>query len=215
MRDKQFPVLFKGSRYAKRLTIGKKEILEKAPHDAIRRFYRDWYRPDLMAVIAVGDFDPDTMEKAIRTQFASLRNPSHQRPRTLYPVPDHDDTLISIATDPEATSTRVAVYDKIKRQSRSEVRDYRRQLVSRLYHSMVNNRLSELRRRADPPFLFASSSSGSFVRTKDVVFQSAGVQEDGLARGLDALLVELARIDKHGFNPSELERAKKEMLRNY
>ncbi len=215
MRDKQFPILFKGSRYAERLTIGKKEVLEKAPHDAIRRFYRDWYRPNLMAVIAVGDFDPDTMEAAIRSQFAPLTNPAHPRPRTLYPVPDHAETLISVATDPEATSTRVAVYTKIKRQGRSTVGDYRQQLVERLYHSMVNDRLSELRRMPDPPFLFAFSTSGSFVRTRDVLFQTAGVQESKLATGLDALLVELARVDKHGFNPMELERSKKELLRGY
>ena len=213
MRDQQFPVLFKGSRYAERLTIGKKEILEKAPRDVIRRFYRDWYRPNLMAVIAVGDFDAEAMEKAIRAQFASLTNPPHPRPRTLYPVPDHDATLVSIATDPEATATRVIVYNKKKREERSAVRDYRRHLVERLYYSMVDDRLNELRRNADPPFLYAFSGSGSFVRTKDIVVATAGVQETRLETGLDTLLTELTRVDQHGFNATELERAKKQMLR--
>ncbi len=215
MRDKQFPILFKGSRYAERLTIGKKEILEKAPHDTIRQFYRDWYRPDLMAVIAVGDFDPEKMEKAIRSQFSSRHNPAHPRPRTLYPVPDPDQILTPMSTDPEASWTRVAVYYKIQHEGRSTARDYRQHLVERLYHTMVNNRLDELRRNPDPPFLFAFSTSGSFVRTRDVLFQTASVQEARLATGLDALLVELARVDKHGFNPTELERSKKEMLRFY
>jgi zinc protease len=215
MRDKQFPVLFQGSRYADRLTIGKKEILETAPHDAIRRFYRDWYRPDLMAVIAVGDFDPDKIEKAIKTRFAKLKNPKNERPRQLYPVPGHDGTLVSVATDPEATSTRVSVYYKLPKAGDTLVSDYRRQLVEQLYHQMIDARLDELRQRPDPPFLSAFSSSGSFVRTKDVVFQSATVQESGLGRGLDALLVELARVDKHGFLDTELDRAKKEMLRYF
>ncbi|HEX7421955.1 MAG TPA: insulinase family protein, partial [Thermoanaerobaculia bacterium] len=215
MRDQQFPVLFQGSRYAERLTIGKKEILEKASRDTIRRFYRDWYRPNLMAVIAVGDFDAEAMEKAIRAQFSSIPNPPHSRPRTLYPVPDHDATLVSIATDPEATSTRVQVLYKKKREERSATRDYRRHLVERLYYNMVDDRLNELRRNADPPFLFAFSGSGSFVRTKDVVFQTAGVQDSGLERGLQTLLTELARVDQHGFTATELDRAKKEMLRSY
>ncbi len=215
MRDKQFPVLFKGSRYAERLTIGKKEILENAPHDAIRRFYRDWYVPDRMAVIAVGDFDPDAIVKAIKSRFGKLKSPKKERPRELYPVPGHDETLVSIATDTEATSTRVSVYYKLPKAGNTLVADYRRQLVEQLYHQMIDARLDELRQRPDPPFLFAFSSSGSFVRTKDVVFQTAGVQESGLARGLDTLLVELARVDQHGFNESELERAKTKSLRFY
>ena len=215
MRDKQFPILFKGSRYAERLTIGKKEILETAPHDTIRRFYSNWYRPDLMAVIVVGDIDPVTVERSIKTRFASLKNPLAPRRRVLFPVPDHQETLVSTATDPEATSTRVAVYYKLPKRDRSTVADFRRTLVERLYHSMVSDRLSELRQHPDPPFLYAFSRSGSFVRTRDVVFQSAVVQEAGLARGLDTLLVELARVNKHGFNASELERAKKEVLRYY
>ena len=213
MRDQQFPVLFKGSRYAERLTIGKKEILEKATPATIRRFYRDWYRPDLMAVIAVGDFDAGEMEKAIRAQFSSIPNPPHERTRKLYPVPDHDATLVSIATDPEATATRVVVYNKKKHEEETAVRDYRRHLIERLYYSMVNDRLSELRRAADPPFLFAGTGAGSFVRTKDIVIATAGVQEAKLETGLNALLTELARVDQHGFNATELERAKKEMLR--
>ncbi|MBP7148125.1 MAG: insulinase family protein [Acidobacteria bacterium] len=215
MRDKQFPVLFQGSRYAERLVIGKKEILETASHDSVRRFYRDWYRPDLMAVIAVGDFDPAKIEEGIRKHFSGLKNPEKPRARQAYPVPDHDQTLVSIASDPEATSTRVSVYYKLPRKDRDTVADYRRMLVERLYHAMVNARLEELRQRPDPPFLFAFSGSGSFVRTRDLAVQSAGVEQSGLARGLDALLVELARVDKHGFNATELERAKKELLRGF
>jgi predicted Zn-dependent peptidase len=93
MRDKQFPTLFKDSRYAERLTIGKKEVLETAPHDAIRRFYRDWYRPDLMAVIAVGDFDPGQIEKTIRDHSRSLRGPKKSAPARRLPSPPHDATL--------------------------------------------------------------------------------------------------------------------------
>ncbi len=215
MRDRQLPILFKGSRYAERLTIGKKEILEKAPYDTVRRYYRDWYRPDLMAVVAVGDFDPKQMEETIRRHFGGLRGHQESRAREPFPVPDHDETLVAIATDPEATSTRVSVYYKLPRSLRNRVGDYRRVLVERLYHQMINTRLDELRQGADPPFLFAFSSKGGFVRSRDVYFQVAGVKQDGLERGLDTLLVEVARVDRHGFTQTELDRAKKEMLRQY
>jgi predicted Zn-dependent peptidase len=129
MRDQQFPVLFKGSRYADRLTIGKKEILEKATPDTIRRFYRDWYRPNLMAVIAVGDFDVDAMEKAIRTQFSPLTNPPHQRPRTLYPVPDHARRWCPSLPTPRRRQ-RAWWSTTRKSAKRSAVRDYRRHLAS-------------------------------------------------------------------------------------
>jgi zinc protease len=213
MRDRQFPVLLKGSRYAERLPIGKKEVLETAPPEALRRFYRDFYRPDLMAVIAVGDLDPAAMEASILAQFASLKNPENPRPRVSPPVPGHDETLVSVATDPEATSTRVSVYTKIPKRPQATVGDYRREVVEELYHSMLNDRLAELRRRPDPPFLSAFSGSRSMVRTRDAVSQSAMVDQNGLARGFDTLLVEVARVDKYGFQATELERAKRETLR--
>ena len=215
MRDRQFPVLLRGSRYAERLPIGKKEVLETAPYDALRRFYRDWYRPDLMAVIAIGDLDAAAMEASIRSQFASLKNPGNPRRRVSPPVPGHDETLISVATDPEATSTRVAILTEIPKRAQDTVGDYKRELIESLYHSMINDRLAELRQRPDPPFLSGYSGSGPMVRTRDVVSQSASVDENGLARGLDTVLVEVARVDKYGFQASELERAKREMLRDY
>jgi zinc protease len=213
MWDKHLPVLFHGSRYAERLTIGKREVLEQAPPDTLRRFYRDWYRPELMAVVAVGDFDPAQIEKLLRKRFAKLRAPAAPRERTVFPVPDHDETLISVALDPEATATELSVYCKLPKRSNETVADFRRGLIERLYHAMVQDRLNERRQEPAPPFLFASSASGGFVRSRDVYFQSVRVEDAGLQRGLDALLVEVERVDRHGFTATELERAMKELLR--
>ena len=215
IRDQQFPVLFKDSRYAERLPIGDKEILETAPHDALRRFYRDWYRPDLMAVIAVGDFDPDRIEALIRQHFGALTYPREQRPRESYPVPDHAETLYAITTDPEATSTTVGVYYKLDKRGSETIGDYRRGIAEMLYHNMVNARLNEIRQQADPPFIFAFSTSAGFVRTRDVYLQAAGVQEGEVETGLEALLAEIERVDRYGFTATELERAKAELLRQY
>src|SRR6185503_115738 len=103
MFDKQLPMLLAGSRYAVRLPIGDKETLETFPHEALTRFYRDWYRPDLMAVMAVGDFDADSVAAMIQTRFAKLPAPTNPRPRVIPPAPMTDTTLVAVATDAEAT----------------------------------------------------------------------------------------------------------------
>lgn len=215
IRDKQFPVLFRESRYAERLPIGDLEVLESAPHEVFRRFYQEWYRPDLMAVIAVGDFDPELIRKKIHDHFSKLAAPDIVRPRTLHPVPDHDETLFAITTDPEATNTLVSVYYKLEKRPQARLVDYRRQLVEQLYHSMFNARLDELRQQAEPPFLFAFSTSAGLVRTRDVYMQAAAVEDGAVLQGLETLLTEVERVDRHGFTQSELDRMKSEFLRRF
>ncbi len=215
IRDQQFPVLFRGSRYAERLPIGSLDILQNAPPETLRRFYQDWYRPDLMALVAVGDFDPASIEERTRQSFASLRAPQSPRTREAYPVPDHDETLFAVVTDPEVTTTAVSIYYKHPRSGESTLAGYRRSLVESMYHGMLNARLGEVALEEDPPFLFASSSAGSMVRAKDIYLQSAGVRDNDVARALRALLTESRRVRQHGFQPSELDRLKKEILRAY
>ena len=215
MRDKQLPVLFRGSRYAERLPIGRKEVLERAPREALQRFYRDWYRPDLMAVIAVGDFDPAAMESAIRERFSTLARPAQARQREFFPVPDHAEPLFTVATDPEATDSSVAIYYKRPVRPQGSVGDYRRGRIEGLYHDMLNARLLEAARMNNAPFLQAVSGSGRLVRSSEVIYQAAGVAEGGVLRGLEALLVEVERVRRHGFTATELERAKADVLRSY
>jgi zinc protease len=213
VNDKQFPIIFKDSRYAERLPIGTKESIETASHEAIRRFYEDWYRPDLMAVIAVGDFDPDVIEGLIRQHFEGLEPAAAARPRTMFDVPDQPGTDFAIATDPELPNTSVAVYYKMERGSDGTVGDYRQGLVESLYNSMLNGRLSELTQQADPPIAFGASMKGAMVRTKGMYQLFAGVQGDGIERGLETLLTEAARVEQFGFTQSELDRTKANMLR--
>lgn len=214
MRDKQFPILFHDSKYAVRLPIGQKAVLDTASHETIIQFYRDWYRPDLMAVIAVGNFDADEIERLVREQFSGLENPDEPRQRTFYPVPDHKETLVALASDREATGSRVAVYYKQDVQAEETVSDYRDRIIMGLYNSMLNNRLDELRQSADPPFLGGFSYQGRFIRTKEVYVLLAAVKDNGIGRGLETLLVEAERVARHGFTQSELERQKKNVIRS-
>jgi len=213
MRDKQLPVLFSGSRYAERLPIGDRKVLETFSHEALRRFYRDWYRPDLMAVVAVGDFDAMHVEALIRRYFAGIPPARSPRPRPVYGVPGHDETLVAIATDPEATGSGVAVYYKQPVRERRDLAAYRQALVERLYNAMFNQRLFELTQQPEPPFILGSSGQGRFIRSSEVYLLNASVQDGGILRGLEALLTEAERVARFGFTESELERTKRELLR--
>jgi zinc protease len=215
MQDVQFPVLMKGSRYAARLPIGKKEIVETFKPDRLKQFYRDWYRPDLMAVVAVGDFDPPAIERLIRDHFAPIPNPANPRPRPVYDVPDHPGTLYAIATDKEATMTSVAVYNKLPLRDQATVGAYRQQIVDGLYLGMFNHRLSDLSRKPDPPFMVAGALSGRFVKSKEAATLTAVVKDGGIERGLEAVFMEAERVGRFGFTATELERKKGEVLRQY
>jgi zinc protease len=215
IRDQQRPILLSGSRYAERLPIGRTDVLDTFHHDRLRTFYRDWYRPDLMAVIAVGDFDAATVERGIRTRFAPLPNPQPERPRLTFDVPEHERTLYAIVTDPEATRLTAAIYFKRPSTRLATAEDYRRLLVRQLMMSMINQRLYELTQRAEPPFLFGYSSYSGLTPTADAFILGAGLDESAVGSGIATLVAEAERARRFGFTATELEREKADLLRSF
>jgi zinc protease len=216
MRDKIFPIMFKGSRYADRLPIGKPEIIQGGKPERLKKFYADWYRPDLMAVVAVGDFDKAAIEKMITAHFASIPAATKPRPRPTYDIPDHPGTVYAIATDKEATSTSVEVDNILPAREEGSIGVYRQKTVDRLFSGMLSGRFSELAQKSDAPFIFAGGGRGSFLaRTKESATLVALVKEDGVERGLDALLGEAERVSRFGFTATELDRQKQSVLLNY
>ena len=213
IRDQQLPIIFRGSRYATRLPIGDTAVIRRATAADLRRFYETWYRPDLMAVVVVGDVDVQETEAMIRRRFGALRARADAPPRPSAAVPGHAETLVGIATDPEETGTVVSVLYKRDPETSRTVGDTRRELVESLYDQMLNARLYELTQRPAAPFLGAGSSKGRFLRAKDAYSLGAAVADSGVLRGLEALLVEAARVERHGFTASELARAKDDLLR--
>ena len=215
VRDKQFPVIFKGSRYADRLPIGLPAVIQGATPSPLKRFYHDWYRPDLMAVIVVGDVEPLRVERVIRRRFGRLVGPTTARERPAFPVPPNAEPLVTIATDPEEQVTSVGVLYKHPPRSTRTAGDYRRLLVAELYNDMLNRRLGELSRKADAPFSVASSGYGGFVRGTDAYQLVAVARDSGTTQALAAVLTEARRVREHGFLPAELQRAKAALLRSY
>jgi zinc protease len=215
MRDTIFPVLFNNSRYAVRLPIGERSTLETFRPEAVKRFYRDWYRPDLMAVIAVGDFDKAQVERTIRERFARIPPPAGARARAAFNVEPQPTWQAVIATDKEAPTTRVELYRLLPVQSEDTEGAYRRGMIERLHNNMLNARLAELAQKPNPPFIGAGGGNGRLVRTIDFYALGAAVKEDGVLAGLEALLTESERARRHGFTESELDRTKRTMLRHY
>ena len=213
MRDKYFPTLFKNSRYAERLPIGKKEILETFPHDTLRDFYKEWYRPDLMAIVAVGDMNPAEVEKKIKEKFNSIKMPQKHRKRKYYPVPDHKETYVKVVSDKEAPYTMVQIIYKDDTDTTITWKDYKDDIAKNLFNGMMNKRLSELTQQPEPPFMYGYSGYGGLVRTKNSYMSVAIAGPDGIEKALKALLDENRRVKEYGFTQSELDRYKNEYLK--
>ena len=216
MLQQWLPIAFKGSRYAERLPIGTEKSIMSVTPSKLRAYYRDWYRPDLMAVIAVGDFDPARIEAQIKTHFNRVKKPSSAPARTIYDVPRNTAPLVAVATDREATTSNVNLIYKLPAHTTRNVGDYRRDLTERVYLQMLNARFAEITQKPDAPFLGAGASKGSFfARTTEAFTLAAGVKDGGVEKGLEALLTEARRVDQFGFLQSELDRAKQDLLRGY
>jgi zinc protease len=216
MLHQWLPIALRGSLYAERLPIGNEQSIMTATPSRLRSFYKSWYRPDLQAVIAVGDFDPAAIEAQIKKHFAGIPKPVNAPKRIVPDVPNNVEPLIAIASDKEATSSDVSLMFKLPVEKIKTVGDYKRALMERLYLSMFNNRLEEIAQKPDAPFLGADASKGSFIgRSTDAFTLGAGVKDGGIAAGLEALLVEAKRVDQFGFLQSELDRAKQNLIRGY
>ncbi len=215
MLDKFLPVVFKDSKYALRLPIGTKESVEGMSYDTIKRFYRDWYRPDLMAMIVVGDIDPDKMEQTIRTQFGDIPAPPAPRSKESYVIPDNDEPLYSIVSDRENPYNVGILAFKTEVPHYENSTDYRRYLTEQLFLQLLNLRLDELMHQANPPFIYSQAYYGHlWVRAKGAYQLTFVVPDNGIERGLATILTENERVRQHGFTANELERARKSMLRS-
>ncbi|MEO5570107.1 MAG: pitrilysin family protein [Bacteroidia bacterium] len=146
MRRKYWPTLFKDSRYAVRLPIGQPEILQHCKYETLRSFYRDWYRPDLQAVVVVGDFDIDKMEKKVKEEFSSISKSESERPLKKWEVPDTKEFLTATAQDKESQYTLIQLIYKQPIEETKTVGDYKKLIVQSLYNGMINQRLSELQK---------------------------------------------------------------------
>ncbi len=214
LNEKQLPFIYYKSDYADRKPIGSMIVVRNAPRERFEEFYKQWYRPNLMGVIVVGDIDRQEIEQRIIEIFGELKNPEGALERTPTPVPDHEETLYSIDTDPELTIASFRMLTKRPIAPDVTAGDYRRMIIERLYFGMLNRRLDEKAREPAPPFIQASAGITRIAREKEALQQSVIFIGDEFQKGLDALFSETNRAVRDGFTESELERVKADVLRS-
>lgn len=215
MNRKTWPVMFKDSRYAERLPIGKPEILKNCKQSLLKQFYKDWYRTDLQAIVVVGDIDVAAIEKKIIEIFSDIPAPVNPKPIKQWEVPDQKDFRVAIASDKESPYNMIQLaYMQKENNVTKTYADFKQTIFQELYNGMINARLSELTKKADPPFMFGYTGYFSMVRTK-ASYGSFAVTSNGKEiNALKALITENERVKRYGFNQSELDRQKKQLMTN-
>lgn len=209
LQQQWLPVVLNNSRYSQRLPIGKVDILKTFKPETIKSFYHDWYRPDLQAVVAVGDFDPKQVEQLIKADFSGLKNPAAERPRTKYHVAPAPGTKVKIATDKEFPYTLAEIFIKHPEDEDKTTAGYRRGVLTQLFNQMLNSRLGELTQQANPPLLFGQVNYSNFLGNQDALTEVAVAKSaDQLKIAIDAVLAETERARKFGFTETEFARAK-------
>ena len=216
MFKKIYPELFKGSKYAQRLPIGVDSIIKNFKPDAIRRFYKDWYRPDLMAVVVVGDIKEAEALALIQKHFAGLTNPSSPRPRTYATVPAYAASNAMVVTDKEATGYNFSLnYPSFATTPSTSAKGYRDDLLKSIYTDMLNARFRELTQKENPAIVYGFAGFDGYAKNYEAFNVTAGTGTNDIKKGIDVVAEEIERVKRFGFTEAELERTKKNMLANY
>ncbi|MCF8231920.1 MAG: insulinase family protein [Bacteroidales bacterium] len=212
MRIQNNKVLFKGSKYAEHDIIGEKKVIDSCDYETLRSFYNDWYRPGLQAVAIVGDVEVDKVEQKIRNKFGDIQPPEDPKERYVEDIPDNEEPLVSVATDPEATNSQVKVVYKHDALDKDDLTYLKNSFKHQLYSKMLNDRLSELTQKENPPFVNGFTYYGNLVRSTDAYQSIAMAKNEQIDRALETLLTENKRVKEFGFTPTELKRSKEELL---
>lgn len=207
------PKAYNNSRYASRIPIGKEDVIRTASPDTVRRFYHDWYRPDLMAVIVVGDIDPGDAERQIKMHFLGLQNPAGERPRNYSDIPARKGTDAFVFTDAEMPVNRLGLtFSPRLEPNLGTYGSYRDKTIENLYTLMLDLRLAELAQQPNPPFMFGNGGNDPLTARYKAFELGAVLGAGGQAPALAALQQELQRVRQYGFTMPELERARKDIL---
>lgn len=216
LREKTWPKLLNNSKYAERLPIGLESVIMGFKRNDIVRFYKDWYRPDMQAVVIVGDFDPDQIEARVKEIFSKHKKAVNPKQRPNFDVPGNDKPLFAIAQDHEATSTSLQIFWKHNKAPQGTVGDYRQSLVRNLVNSMLSDRFAELCESPSCPALGADAGYGGFIGRANDAFMGFAAPKDGkVSEAATFVLTEIYRAAKHGFLQSELDRQKEELVSRY
>jgi len=209
-------IKFPGSQYGIRDGIGDTAVIKHFKYQTIRDYYQKWYRPDLQAILVVGDLDVDKTEAKIKALFSDIPKKPNAGERPIYTVTDNDSPIVALVSDPEARMTRIELeykHDKITAEQKLSIQGYAKSIIDNLISGIIGERFDEITQQANAPFVGAYSSYGELVKSKDAFTLLAVPKEGKEVEGLDALLLEAEKIKRFGFTNSELERAKTNLLK--
>lgn len=214
MRNKYFPILLNGSKYSERLPIGKDSILKNFKAESLIRFYKTWYRPNLMAVIVVGDIDPEYAEKEIIKHFSHFKNPANAKPRPKeIAIAQRKEAASMVLTDKEQARNILQVFNYVEKEKTiSTWNDYRESIIENLFNTIISQRFSELTQQPNPPFIYGTATFGGFVRGYRSFLNIALLNDRPVKDAIDALITGTESVKKFGVLPTELERAKSSLL---
>lgn len=218
MLKKMIPVFFYKSRYAERLPIGKVDILQNFKYETLKDFYKTWYRPNLQAVVAVGDFDVKAVEKLIIQNFSGLKNPAKPKPVQKYNLVPNEKPLVTVLTDSEQPYNVGIIYFKQFNQKPTRtVGDMKKDMITSMLNTVLRNRIKDLMDAGKAPFVFASSNYGPFQDAIDpsvYAMENIVVSKDatGLTAAITGLMKEVYRLVQFGATASELEIIKKDFV---
>lgn len=217
---KLLQALGKGTRYEHRNLIGYLDGLKSFEHDALERFYKKWYRPDYQAIVIVGDLDAEATEARLKSLMADIPAPAADAAqKEVIVVPDNEEPIVSIYTDPEMQGSRVQLFIKrpaMPTQMNDKVAWEVVNVIESFLTTMENARLQEIAMQPDAPFLGAGMGSGDvigIIPTLNATAFTAMTQDGKLAEGFEALYTEMEKIRRHGFTQSEFERAQENLMR--
>ena len=225
IRKATWPTMLAGSLYHERLPIGLEEVIMGFKRQAIVDFFNDWYRPDLQAIVIVGDLDNfeyaglkgvKAMEQRVIDVFSLHAKPVNPMPRPTFDVPGNKAPLCVVATDKENPSTSLQIFWKHPKAHVGTVGDYRQSLVRSLVNMMIEDRFNEISQQATAPFMYAGADYSGFIgRTTDIFGGAVSPKEGRIEESFTLLLTELKRMSDHGFLEAELERQKEDLLSTY
>lgn len=207
-----FPAMFKDSRYANRLPIGKPEVLKSCKQHFLTDYYKDWYRPDLQAIIVVGDVDIDATEKLIKEQFSKIPKAKNPKPLTKWEIPNQKEFRAVVASDKESPYNILQLMYLHPATDYVTINDFRENIKQQLYNGMLSARLSELSKKPNAPFLFAGAGFNELIRNKGSYAAFAMFPNGKAEEAITAVVTENERVKRFGFTVTEFERKKKQIL---
>jgi zinc protease len=209
------PVLYKGSKYSKRDVIGDLNIINNFKYPELRNYYKKWYRPDLQAVIIVGDIDVKVMEEKVKAIFSGIPLAKKAAVRTYAEIPKHDELYFGTASDKEASSTTITLRYITDEPLVKDSTVTRKNVMNSFYTNILNNRFKELLLKNQSSSLNLSAYFSGISRLNNSYNITASVKKGKTLEAFEEAYTEAERLKRFGALKTELERTKKLFISSY